>query len=105
MYQVPQIDDAQRRAGFEASLRVRRERAELKRQLAAREITLEAAVAHPAARTALVMDLLRALPGVATKRARLILEKAGLAPQKKVSGLGSLQTEKLLDAARFFGKF
>lgn len=97
MPQAPTLSADQRRAAYERSLELRRNRAELKQSLAAGELTLDSAWRLWPEITAgmKVCDLLTALPGVGPAKAKALLEKAGIPEKNTVRACGPRQTEKL----------
>lgn len=95
----PEVDRA---AGSRAAVAARRARAEVKRQVAARERTAldvaEAAWAgDPAApeATLRVSELLRSIPSLGPARAGRVMEELRIAPSKRVGGLGVRQRADL----------
>lgn len=96
----PEVDRA---AGSRAAVAARRARAEVKRAVASRARTAldvaESAWRDPDAAspeaTLRVADLLRAVPGIGPTRSARVLESLGIAPVKRVGGLGSRQRDAL----------
>jgi guanylate kinase len=97
----PEVDRA---AGSRAAVAARRARAEVKRQVAARERTAlavaEAAWAgeptSPEA-TLRVTDLLKSVPSLGPLRTERVMADLGISPSKRVGGLGSRQRAALSD--------
>lgn len=58
---------------------------------------LGAAVAEPALERLRVSDLLEALPGIGKVRATVIMSELGIAPTRRVRGLGVHQRRALVD--------
>lgn len=104
----PPLDAERRRQAYDASLALRRRRAEIKRTLSedAEPLSLLAAYWQSSTDTQgmKVNDLLRALPGVGPKLARTIMLAAGIPPEqvdkKTVRSTGPKQTEALFRALR-----
>ena len=97
----PALTDEQRAEALEKGLAARQARAELKTHLKRGLVTLpdalkEAAPDGPYAGMK-VVSLLEALPGVGKVRARQIMERLGIAENRRVRGLGSVQRAALED--------
>jgi len=95
----PEVDRA---AGSRAAVAARRARAEVKRQVAARERTAldvaeSAWAGDPAApeATLRVSELLRSIPSLGPARAGRVMEELRIAPSKRVGGLGVRQRADL----------
>lgn len=91
----PEVDRA---AGSRAAVAARRARAELKRQIAARERTAlsvaEAAWAGESTApeaTLRVTELLRSVPSLGPTRTERVMSELGISPSKRVGGLGVRQ--------------
>lgn len=95
----PEVDRA---AGSRAAVAARRARAAVKRDIATRsrsaldvaESAWAGDTASPEA-TLRVADLLRAVPGIGPTRSARVLESLGIAPVKRVGGLGTRQRDAL----------
>ena len=94
----PSLNNAQRKSGYDKSLRVRRMHAEVKRQLNAGEITLTDVLTLSGAQAMKVRDLLRALPGIGLKKANKALAEAGIPLKNTVKACGPKQLERLLQS-------
>ena len=97
----PEVDRA---AGSRAAVAARRARAELKRQIAARERTAlsvaEAAWAGESTTpeaTLRVTELLRSVPSLGPTRTERVMSELGISPSKRVGGLGVRQRAVLRD--------
>ena len=93
----PEVD---RIAGSRAAVAARRARAEVKRQVAGGERTavevLDAAIAeNPAEATLRVTELIASIPWLGPTRTARIMTDLGIAPSKRVGGLGVHQKERL----------
>jgi len=95
----PLDDDARRRAALTA-LEARRARADWKRRLGSGQAGLAdlllAAGTDPAVAGMRVTDALGALPGVGPRGVEHILEACGIAPSRRLRGLGARQRSALL---------
>jgi guanylate kinase len=96
---IPKLTDAQRLAALEIAKQARAERAQVRRDFAARKITLEEILSseNESVKRIRVCLLITAIPGVGEKKARRILEEFKIAPNRRVGGLGCLQQKKLID--------
>lgn len=96
---IPTLSPEQLKAARAAATEARRARAGLKDQVKAGEVTLSAALDKAMADEVLahvkVVDLLRALPRVGVKRADEIMERLGIAANRRVRGLGRHQVALL----------
>jgi guanylate kinase len=97
----PEVDRA---AGSRAAVAARRARAEVKRQISARERTaLDVAetawAGEPASpeATLRVTDLLKSVPSLGPLRTERVMADLGISPSKRVGGLGSRQRAVLRD--------
>lgn len=95
----PEVD---RVAGSRAAVAARRARADVKRRVATRErsaldVAESAWSGDPGSpeATLRVGDLLRAVPGIGPTRSARLLESLGIAPVKRVGGLGARQRDAL----------
>jgi S13-like H2TH domain len=81
---------------------VRCARAQLKRDLLAGRVGLPEVLSEPpaCAQTAMVRDLLLALPGIGSKKADRALSRCGIAHSKTVIGLSSRQRVSLVEFLR-----
>lgn len=97
----PEVD---RSAGSRAAVAARRARAEVKRQvLSGQRSPLDVAqtawarAPGSAEATLRVSEFLRTLPGLGPARVRQVMEQLGIAPSKRVGGLGARQRRVLHD--------
>ena len=95
----PLADDARRRASRSA-VDARRARAEWKARLGSGDTDLggllDAAVDDPALAGMRITDALGALPGVGPRGVEAILATCGIAPSRRLRGLGANQRAALL---------
>jgi len=96
---LPVLDDGDRARARDRALTSRRLRAEWKAMLGAGSADLGALLAAAEAEPALagmrVSEALRALPGVGPRGAERILEACGIAPTRRLRGLGVRQRAAL----------
>ena len=96
---LPPLTPEERAAGLEKAARVRRERAEVKRNLKRGAMTLPDVLAFAAGDEVIaktrVSDLVQSVPGVGKIRAAQIMERLGIAGSRRVQGLGPVQREAL----------
>ena len=96
----PVLTQQERAAALEKAARIRRERAEIKRQLKCGSLALNKAFAMAASNEALakmrVLTLLESLPAVGKVKARRVLNHVGIAESRRVQGLGANQRAELL---------
>lgn len=96
---LPPLDDADRARARDRALAARRVRAEWKARLAAGEADLDgllaASVDEPALAGMRVTEALGALPGVGPRGVERILETCGIAPSRRLRGLGPRQRAAL----------
>jgi hypothetical protein len=96
----PVLTQQERAAALEKAARIRRERAEIKRQLKCGSLALNKAFAMAASNEALakmrVLTLLESLPAVGKVKARRVLNQVGIAESRRVQGLGANQRAELL---------
>jgi transposase len=97
----PQLTPEQRAAALEKAKEVRQARAELKARLKMGSLSLQEALAsadHDDTVGKLkVVALLESLPGVGKVKARQVMDDIGIAPNRKVQGLGAQQRKALLE--------
>lgn len=94
---IPQLSEAQRKAGMQKSLAVRRKRAQLKAQLREGKLTLAAFMNIDDAQGIRVKDMLCSLPNIGYTKADRIMQRVGIAECTRVGGLGCRQKQELLD--------
>lgn len=97
---LPVLTPAQRDEALRKAMDARRRRAELTAQIRSGALGLEAAVERARADEVLaklrVETLLQALPGVGPARAGRAMTTIGIAPSRRVGGLGDRQRVALL---------
>jgi hypothetical protein len=98
---LPQLTDEQRAAALEKAAAARRARAELKDRLKRGATTLtqvlkDAATDDAVGRTR-VSEVLAALPKVGKVKAHEIMTELGIAPTRRLRGLGDRQRTALLE--------
>lgn len=97
---VPPLDDDARRRASRSAVDARRARAEWKSRLSSGETDLagllDAAEVEPALAGMRVTDALGALPGVGPRGVERILASCGIAPSRRLRGLGTNQRAALL---------
>ena len=100
MPQPPPLTAEQRKAALEKAAAVRRARAELKERLKLGSLTLadllEQAEDDDVIGKMKVSAVLESLPGVGKVKARRTMEEIGIAPTRRVRGLGDQQRAALL---------
>lgn len=96
MNDVPKLTDEQRAAAMNRAMEVRRERAALKARVKAGTVPLSEAMEADCAKGMRVIQLLRSVPGIGSAKADRLMEEFGIAPNRKVGGLGHRQRERLL---------
>ena len=98
---LPELDPDERRAALEKAAEARRIRADLKDRLKLRAITLgrvfELADDQDAVAKMKVADVLGAMPAYGPVKARRLMERLDIAPNRRLRGLGPRQRAKLLD--------
>lgn len=93
---VPELTEEQRRQNLERAMAARIERAELKRDLKAGKLSFADALDDKRAQKLYVRKLLQSAPGIGPAKAEAIMAKLHIAENRRVSGLGSRQRERLL---------
>ena len=97
MTNIPMPTEEQRRAALVLSARTRAERAELKRDMKAGKVTLAEALDDPRAQRIPIRQLLMSLPGIGSVKADLIMRVPGIAPSRRVKGVGIRQRQRLIE--------
>jgi predicted N-acetyltransferase YhbS len=96
---LPSLTPEQRAAALEKAAVARKQRAEVKERLKHSGATLESVLADADNDEIIgkmkVSAVLEAMPGVGKVRASRIMEKLGIAPSRRVRGLGSNQRAAL----------
>ena len=98
----PQLTDEQRQAALAKAAEARRVRAEIKNRLKMGSLTLaellDEADQNETVAKIKVLAVLESLPGVGKVTARRKMEELGIAESRRLSGLGSQQSQALLGA-------
>ena len=98
---LPELDPDERRAALEKAAEARRIRAELKDRLKLRSIGLgrvfELADNDDAVAKMKVADVLGAMPSYGPVKARKLMERLDIAPNRRLRGLGARQRAALLE--------
>lgn len=95
---LPAMSAKERARALERANQARKERAELKRNMKAGRTPPEAALDAEAAQRMRVEDFLASFPGIGKAKARKIMVAVGIAPNRRVRGLGYWQRAFLIDA-------
>ena len=97
---VPSLTCEQRAQALEKSLTARRARAEVKNQLRASPDSLGKVISQGQTDEMIgrmrVCALLESLPGIGKTRARQLMVEVGIADNRRIRGLGSVQIAQLL---------
>ena len=98
---VPPLTDDERRAALDKAMRVRAERAQLKRDLkrglvTARQALIMADGGMECAAGMRTDKFMAALPGFGAARAEKAMRAIGLSPSRRLRGIGPRQREALL---------
>ena len=100
---IPQLTPEQRSQALAKAAEARRQRAHAKEQLKAGGVSVGQVLADADADEVLarlrVVDLLASLPGVGPVTAHQVMTELGIAPSRRVGGLGAHQRSAIL--ARF----
>jgi hypothetical protein len=98
---VPARTEEQRAAALQAALTARTERARLRLELKDRRLSgvdvIEGAAGNPLWAALKVTWLLGCLPGIGEVRAERLLASAGIAPSRRIQGLGLRQRAALIE--------
>ena len=94
----PKLTPEQRKKGLEKALRLRRERAELKKNLKSGRISFKAVLGMSGQTVERIKakDILASLPGVGKITAEKIMNEVKIAASRRIKGLGVRQTKELL---------
>lgn len=97
---LPHLDPEERRAALRKATQARQIRAELKQMLKAGEVSLRDVLvradhAEPLAKMR-VLEVLEAMPAHGPVKARRVMEELGIAPSRRLRGLGARQRAALL---------
>jgi guanylate kinase len=89
----PKLSTELRRRNGEAAVRARRERADLKISLKESRISIREALAdqRPSIARMKVVDFISSLPQMGSTRASILMERIGIAPNRRIGGLGRRQ--------------
>ncbi|MCJ7826733.1 MAG: hypothetical protein MUP36_00610 [Demequinaceae bacterium] len=97
---IPALTAEQRRAALEKATAVRMRRKAFKDEVANGTHGMAAAIALAKADETLsgikTVDLLRCLPGVGPRRAATLMAEVGIAPSRRIRGLGEHQVPALI---------
>ncbi len=97
---IPRLSDEQLQQARAAAVAARARRAEAKSRLRAGEVRLSTLVAQAAEDDVIahikVVDVLRCLPRVGSKRAAEIMARLEIAPNRRLRGLGHHQSQSLV---------
>ena len=96
----PTLTPEQRRTALEKAAAVRKGRAEIKTGLARRCLTIPeilGRVDDPLVGGMRTSAVLMALPGIGKKRSARILQRVGIAPNRRLRGLTARQRDALVD--------
>lgn len=95
------LTEEERSRAREKATAARNARADIKARIKSGELTVEEVIVTHASDEAIgrlkVVDLLRALPGVGERRAAGIMATVGIAPTRRVRGLGVHQRKALIE--------
>ena len=95
------LTEAERTRAREKATAARAVRADVKSRIKSGELSIGEVILSRSGEEAVgrlkVMDLLRALPGVGERRAAGIMAAVGIAPTRRVRGLGVHQRKALID--------
>lgn len=98
---LPTLTAEQRKAALEKAAKVRRERAELKKQLKEGKLKLSEVIKRgktdDIAGKLKVSALLTSMPGIGQAKANAIMEKIGISESRRVAGLGPHQVKALVE--------
>ena len=96
----PPLTPEQRAAALEKAKEARAARAEIKGRLKMGTLTLRQALESDDVNIhkLKVVSLLESLPGVGKVKARKVMDEVGIAPNRRIQGLGSVQRSALLNA-------
>lgn len=96
---LPPLTTEQRQAALDKAAAARRERAEVKNRLKHAGGSLSDVLSDGQKNDAVgkmkVLDLLQSMPGVGKVRAQRLMERIGIAPSRRVRGLGTKQIAAL----------
>lgn len=98
---APELTKEQRQANLEKAMKLRKERADIRAKLAngiydAATVIKRALEGEQAYAGMRVKQLINAMPGYGLKRTQQAMAQIGIAENKRVGGLGSVQAAKLI---------
>lgn len=102
---LPKLTDEERRQALEKAQRLRKERAEIRRQLKEGELALSMLLAQTPNEVTgrmKISHLLQSLPSVGKKISAKIMEEIGIADSKRLEGLSPRQHQELVAFAKRF---
>lgn len=99
---IPEITNEQRRENLAKAMRLRQERAELRRELRAGLLSVGDVIdiadqGNRAASGMRVKQMINALPGYGLKRTQELMRKIDIADNRRVGGLGVAQIRALVE--------
>lgn len=97
---LPQMTNEQRAVALKKAAQVRKQRADVKKDLKAGNITLTEVLDKkndPVIGKMRAYDLLRSLPGVGKAKATTLMERFNISDSRRVAGLGERQLEQIVD--------
>ena len=94
---LPNLTPEQRQAALAKAAAVRQARKLIKDDLKAGKMTLEHALTLPEMQRCKVYDLLKALPGIGTAKAKQLMVDLHISEKARVQGLGVNQRAALLE--------
>lgn len=101
---LPTLSEEQRKAALEKAAQVRKERAQLKKDLKTGKVKLSQVIDNAkessVAGKLKVSALLTSLPGIGVAKAEAIMNQIGISESRRVAGLGPHQADEL---KRIFG--
>ena len=98
---LPQMTEEQRKAALEKAAETRRKRSAVREQLKTGELTAKAALqkrSDPIIGKIKVTQFIQSFPGYGKAKAAKIMEEIGIPENRRLSGLGENQVEKLIAA-------
>ena len=98
--QLPELTPEQRKAALEKAAKVRKERADIKRQLKAGKLKVSDIIKKADDEIygkMTVKSVIESVPGVGKLRAAKIMEEIGISTSRRVKGLGPKQVAALKD--------
>lgn len=98
---IPELTEEQRQANLEKAMQMRKERAELRKELASRamnasDLILLAERGDKAASGMRVKQMISAMPGYGFRKTQDLMHELHIAESKRVGGLGVNQAQALI---------